>query len=661
MIIRPDEIDYDFFRNMKALDAGKKKSKVKYADGLLCFDIETTSLLDIEQAVMYIWQLQIDDEITVYGRSWEEFKNVFQEINEALPDDLTIVCYVHNLSFEFQWLKSVLPMDDIFAMDTRKVLKFNSDHWEFRCSYLHSNMSLKKYLKAMDVPEDAQKLEYDYKKIRYPWTELSQEEIAYCVNDVRGLRKALINEMHKDHDDLYSIPLTSTGYVRRQAKEAMRKSNYNIKDMLPDRIVFELLRSEFRGGNTHANRWNSNILFRRRTHGEIYSYDISSSYPSVMLTERFPCKFVPCKTEYFKIMYDQGRALLFRIKMFDVKLKNIFWGCPYISRDKCEQIDGGEYDNGRVTSADAIQCVLNEIDFDIIRSEYSFKYEIVLLYSARKVMLPHPFRNMLMQLYRDKTALKGVDDYMYGKQKGKFNSCYGMSVQNPIRPEIRFENGILQEDRFADVDKLIEEYQQNGWFPYQWGCWVTSYARLKLERGLRSIPPEDFLYTDTDSIKFLHNHDIDFQSLNKELIDEDLYAIDADGVVHYIGIFEKENKKSLQAFKTLGAKKYAYLDEHYNLHLTVSGVGKRAGAFELGGIENFNEGFVFETAGGTESVYNDFPPMDSIMVDGHRLQIISNILIRDSTYTLGLTEEYKRVLNALSNIDIKTHLYYDYE
>ncbi len=659
MIQTVDQFNYDYFRQLKVISTKKKHAAHKYVNGLLTFDIETTNIDEIAQAVMYIWQCQINEEITVIGRTWQEFIDFYESVNDCLSADAFIICYVHNLSFEFQFLKSVIPVDSVFAMDSRKVLKFDSGNWEFRCSYIHSNMNLAHYLKAMNVKQDFQKKELDYSVKRYPWTELTDEELQYCINDVKGLRIALINEMQKDQDDLYSIPLTSTGYIRRMAKDEIQKSNYPIRDMLPDVEVFDMLRSEFRGGNTHANRWNSNILISMPEH-PVYSYDISSSYPSVMLTERFPCAFVEHPVKYFRMALDAGRACLFRIRMYDVELKNPLWGCPYISKAKCEQIDQGDYDNGRVLSAKAIQCVLNEIDFEIIRSEYHFRFEIIKLYTARKTMLPATFRRMLLKLYQDKTALKGIDDYMYGKAKNKFNASFGMMCQNPCRPEISFHDGMLIPDYEINEAELIDKYHREGWLPYQWGCWVTAYARLKLEKGLRAIDPESFIYADTDSIKFIGNQSAAFQRLNEELIDYDLFADDRKGNRHYIGIFECETPEPLKAFKTLGAKKYCYLDDKYNLHLTVSGVSKKAGALELEKIENFNEGFVFQTAGGQEAIYNDFPPMTEYRIHGKSVQITSNIMLIDSTYTLGMTEEYKRLINLLSNINIKTDLYHDY-
>ena len=177
---------------------------------------------------------------------------------------------------------------------------------------------------------------------------------------------------------------------------------------------------------------------------------------------------------------------------------------------------------------------------------------------------------------------------------------------------------------------------------------------------MRLIDPDGLLYVDTDSVKFIGNYDKEFKQLNKLYMHKELSALDVNGKRHYIGIYEKENDKSLQAFATMGAKKYAYIDEDGQLIVTVAGVNKKLGAEELGDIENFREGFIFRKAGGTEAVYNDDPPIKEIRIQNHIQPITSNLYIRDSTYTLSMTFEYKRLLNFLSNVDIKTEVYYDY-
>ena len=652
--------DYDM-RNIRRIlplpfPKGRKKKKIQYIDCVAAFDIETTLIQKYKQSVLYHWQFQIKN-TTVTGRDWQSFRNFYDRLNKNIAEDCHMVVFVHNLSYEFQFLKSIIPVDEVFAMDKRKILYFRSGKLEFRCSYLLTNQSLSRFLKSMNV-KDQKITGFDYSKQRFPWTEMTQEEIHYCVNDVKGLTQALIKKMKLDNDNLYTIPRTSTGYSRRLSKQRLSKHIKWIRRILPDLEVFRALRDEFRGGDTHAHRFNSNVLIKA---DQINSYDISSSYPAVMLSEDFPMKFYPAESKYLIQYINYGKACLFYIVFQNIRLKDESFGDPYLSKAKCTNIMDGVYDNGRILSASALRTCLNEIDFSIIYAEYDFDaYIIDQLWIADKKKLPEEFRDLLKETYEQKTALKGTGkDYEYMLMKALFNAFYGMMVQNPCKPDFVYdpETGLITEDFEKTEEALIQEYQKTGWLPYQWGVWVTSYARLKLHKGIHCIPPEQFIYADTDSVKCIGDHAAAFEKLNEEYLNEELSALDAAGNRHYIGIYEHDDE--YKAFKTMGAKKYAYIDMNDQLHITISGVNKKLGAEELGSIENFKEGFIFRRAGGTESIYNDVPEPAEIMIQGHKLKITSNIAIMDSTYTLSLTEEYRRLLNFLNETDIRYSLHYE--
>lgn len=647
--------DFKFKNLHLKIQQTRSRKKIKYADTVCAFDIETTNIDKYRQAVMYIWQFQIGPQWTVYGRTWEEFRTFLQKLRDQLPDDTYLVIYVHNLSFEFQFLKSIIQIEDVFAMDDRKILRVRSGPFEFRCSYIHSNMSLDRYLKAMDV-KDKKVKGFNYKKKRYPWTKLTKAELKYCINDVRGLVQAVQTEMLRDGDDLYTIPLTSTGYSRRLAKQALGPYRRWIKGMLPDLDCFQALRRAFRGGDTHANRYNSNIIIDGSKVGGIHSWDISSSYPAVMLTERFPRALIRKDPALFDSEYKHGKACLIHIYMEDVKLHDPRWGSPYIPKAKCETLVGAQLDNGRVLSADHLDMYVTEIDFEILAAEYEFKYSILDLWTGTKSRLPDKFRDLLMQTYTEKTQLKGGDAYMYGKKKNLFNSYYGMTVQNPCKPNYEYKDGVMQL-KDETLEDLIVNYQKTGWLPYQWGVWVTAYARQKLHAGLAIIDPDDFIYSDTDSIKCIGDYSESFEKLNQKYRYDEFSALDPKGKRHYIGIYEYE--ESYKRFKTMGAKKYAYEDQDGQLHITISGVNKRLGAQELGTLDRFKEGFIFRSGGGLAALYNDVPEVTDVRIQGHRLPITSNVALFESTYTLGMAMDYKKLILWLMNNDIKSALHYE--
>ena len=652
-------------KNRRGNPAGKKRH---YMALVTAFDIET-SLLPGDQSVMYIWQWQFGTDYTVIGRTWDEFRELQTRIRSVLPSEKWLVVYVHNLSYEFQFLKGIYSFseDDVFAIASRKVVK--CDMWgcfEFRCSYKLTNMSLKQFTKRMRV--EHQKLsgeEFNYSKVRYPWSELTDEELEYCTNDVLGLVEAITALMTRDGDTLQTIPMTSTGYVRRNAKRAMRKDLHHnfVHSILPDIELYRALRESFRGGNTHANRYYAGDIVRN-----VHSADRSSSYPAVMCNCEFPMSvFVPIMKSDLnagyitRCMTIRHKALLLRIGIENLRLKNKYWGCPYLSSDKCRNVDDvvDTFDNGRILSAHYIETTVTDIDLRIIMEEYEGKiYFLQGWYSSYK-KLPQPLIDEVIKYYREKTELKGVagQEIYYDKAKALLNSLYGMMAQDPVKHRQLFRQiGDWAVDEKPDAE-ILEKSNAKAFLAYQWGVWVTAHARNALERGIRLVHETegaDFVYCDTDSVKYTGN--VSWDQYNEERIREckesGAYATDPAGITHYMGVFETEDDPETGVaywqFKTLGAKKYAYIErEGEGVHCTIAGVNKQKGGAELdkhGGISAFAEDFVFKEAGGTEARYNDDPAIRQMEIDGHILDITSNVAILPSEYTLGITGEYERII-----------------
>lgn len=659
--------DYDIIakapaEKRKRGNQGTKKRRT-YKSIICAFDIETSRISDA-QSIMYIWQFQVGPDYTIIGRSWKECFRFLRRIAALCDEGEYIVIFVHNLSFEFQFLRSYyhFAADEVFATGPRKVLKADMfDHLEFRCSYLHSNMSLKAYLRQMRV--EHQKLdggEFDYDAVRYPWTPLTDRQLEYCINDVRGLVEAIRYEMDKDGDNLYTFPLTSTGYVRRDVKKAMRElSRGYVFGMLPDWQTYTLLREAFRGGNTHANRAMAGWIIPN-----VKSADISSSYPSAECNNKFPVsKFrhePKPSMERLQWLIEHGYAVLARVQFWGVKLKNKYWGCPYLPTDKCRNIVDAAVDNGRILAAGYLEITVTDIDLKIILSEYQANaIDVTAIDFARYGWLPDPLIDVIERYYRIKTELKGSDDpddlYMYAKNKAKLNSVYGMSAQNPVRVPMTFDDNAPEsftQDWSQWGPELLEEANKRAFFPYQWGVWCTAIARFRLEEGLRLAHGRNaiFVYCDTDSVKYIG--DIDWASYNKEReLDAEAslaFATDRKGVKHHMGIYEDDGEYI--RFATRGAKKYAYIqrekDGTEKLHITIAGVNKSAGAKELeaaGGLDAFlHDKFTF-SSGETEAVYIDHIRKFET-IDGHRLRLAPCVTIRPSFKTLSDTAEYEELL-----------------
>lgn len=646
----------------------KKVDKTLFRNCMCAFDIETTYLDEIEQSIMYIWQFAVMDLRTdniwyCFGRTWDEF---IELLNSFYHDGITIMIWVHNLSYEFQFLRHWLPFvkDKVFSLKSRKVVRADIDGIQFRCSYIQTNKSLDAFTKDMGVVH--QKLSgviFDYSKKRFPWTEMTQEELQYCCNDVVGLLEAMRVRMKMENDTLYSLPLTSTGYVRRLAKNAMKSYNYNqLHAMMCNEDVYRLLRLEFRGGDTHANRYHVNQILEN-----VASFDRASSYPDVMLNYRFPMSaFTPRMITDIEELERKCKVrdccFIAVFTITHLQQRDIYYGAPYLSLDKAVEISGQVVDNGRVLSADKAVYVFNDIDWKIVKSEYVGEVEISQVYIAKYGYLPRAFRDLVIDLFHKKTSLKNVEgqELNYMRSKELINSLYGMCAQNPVKPDVIYMDEPEQAfklEEIVDIGEKLEKYNKKAFLLYAWGCWVTAWARLKLKEMI-NIVGDNFVYCDTDSVKFLVRDDYKriirkIEEYNKGLkelsISNNGYATDKKGIVHYLGVYEYE--ETYKKFKTLGAKKYAYVHEDGTFGITIAGVPKKAGAREMEKIENFNVGFIFRDTGKLESVYNDcdygtYYPDDS---PEHRIEIRSNIVLRESTYEIGLSAEYMYILASVGN------------
>lgn len=678
-----DVCTYDYSKISSAelcpVRQGRKRKReennaVRSKNLVTCFDIETSkkvykteydkySRKEVPryQSWLYIWQHAIEDDVII-GRTWEEYETHLDRINEQLAEDEKLVIYVHNLSYEFQFLSGIFHYDndEVFAIDRRKIAKVNHGKIEYRCSYILSNLSLDVWADKMKVKHRKKVGDLDYNVERYPWTVLSDTELGYCVHDVIAVVECVHTALDVEGDTLDTIPLTSTGYVRRDCRRAMHQwSRFNLDELKPDLDLWRILREAFRGGDTHANRYYAGMIL-----DDVKSVDRSSSYPDVMCNELFPMtrfqrEKCPSIDMLNYLINKRKKACVFKVIFRNIRLRDRMNGFPYLSIAKCKQLlhcvdNEGKRDetrplndNGRVLQAALCSTTLTDIDWKIVCAEYEWDDVIISdIYHARYGYLPAELRGVVQDYYRRKTALKNVEgqEVLYFLSKTKINACYGMTAQNPVKQPLLFddESEELWSIGKEDEGGLLDNYNAKAFLVYQWGVWVTAHARYQLREMLWAAGYKA-VYCDTDSVK--HVGEVDFSAYNKERQGKSAasmsFASDKFGKCHYMGVAETDGEYA--RFITLGAKKYVYEDKK-GLHITIAGVNKKKGAAELGKLENFEEGFTFHDAGGAELTYNDHPEIEFLNVDGRKLPITRNVVITDSTYTLGLDAAYRDVL-----------------
>lgn len=571
------------------------------------FDIEVSSFYknSEKQACMYIWQFGILNWVT-YGRTWEELKLFLNALTALLNcrEGPRLVVYVHNLSYEFQFIRRQFEWDKIFFLDVRKpVYAVTKTGIEFRCSWKLSSKSLAK------VGEDLQKYtvhkktgDLDYKLIRTSVTELSQTELGYCENDIRVVL-AYIQEKIEHDGDITKIPLTNTGYVRQFCRSGcfQNRKVYRavINGLTLEPSEYNMLKKGYTGGFTHGNAYYVESARRDITLKNVQSYDFTSSYPSVMVLEKFPMSKGE-EVELTKLTMDKfhwylkTHCCLLTVTLYGVKPKLNFE--HPLSSSKCDDKVDVYEDNGRVVEATKLTTTITEQDWFTLTEFYSVKaFDIVKLIVYKKSYLPRSFIQTILELYRRKTELKDVEgeEVNYMISKNMANSAYGMIVTDIVRNVINFDN--YAEDPFQSTkpnlkDEIIKyNMSLNRFLFYPWGVWVCAYARRNLFTGIKECG-DDYIYADTDSVKFLHpeRHLKYFEDYNNKIL-EKIDAVCAyykfkeedrakfspktkKGVVKTIGVWDDEG--TYDEFKTLGAKRYL-VRKGKKYKLTVAGLNKK--------------------------------------------------------------------------------------
>lgn len=592
----------------------KTNQKIEYYNIACTFDIEASSFYENfvrkpenKRSLMYAWVFGIKN-LYVLGRTWDEFIELMNIVTETLCTYLKrrIIVYVHNLSYDFQFFRKYFTFDKVFALTERDIIKgVTIDGIEFRCSYKLSGYSLSKVAEHL-TKHNVKKMvgDLDYNLIRTPITPLTEKEINYIIHDALVVI-AYIEEEMETYGNITKIPLTKTGKVRNYCRDAClhtykdhKKRDYKFtnyrrimnKVTINSVMEYEELHQTFAGGFTHGNH-----LHTGKISYNVSSLDETSAYPSVMVVEQFPMYKgelieLQSKEEFYK--YLRLYNCMFLATFYDIE--ETFTYEHYISGSKCIEHVNPKIDNGRIYKADKITIMLTEVDFEIISKTYKWKKLTVKNFRYyRKGYLPRDFVLSILDLYENKTVLKGDEEHIVEYQQSKefINSCYGMTVTDICRPEVVY-NGNSDTDvwthELPDYQKVIEKYNRDKrrFLFYAWGIWVTAYARRNLWNAILECG-EDYRYSDTDSVKFvnLDKHKDYFIRYNNNLYKRfefvlNLQNIDINKIkpktnkdeIKLLGSWDYEG--TYKRFKYLGAKRYLYEDKDNELHLTVSGLNK---------------------------------------------------------------------------------------
>lgn len=699
-----------------------KKETRTYCDDIICFDTESCnffvspegkvySINDIFElcnfnvpkiekcfetfkagALPYIWQCSINDWV-LYGRELPEFNNILTYITDKTAGAETHI-WIHNISWEYQFMREIMQFDDKFFTEARKPLNLKKDGLVFRCSYRLTNLSLAKWGEQIGVDKAVGDL--DYHALYTPWSDLGEKPMYYCEQDLRVMIAGIRN-YKKQYKHIKDIPFTQTGIPRRDIKNLGRKTKgftTKVAKMQPKTAEeWKVYHATYAGGLTLINPDHAGILYQCHTPdapGYINvssdpdnpiaqrSVDRKSAYPAAML-EKYPC------TEFFKTSekpaWDDGNHHLCLLEFKNLKAK--YDVTPW-SASKRIMIQGAKYNpdglsknNGKIIRCDRYAGYFLETDYRLLKMYYTWDECIV--HSHRVALSDYMDKHVveyMLKRYEAKTLRKtDADPTLYNLEKQKLNSIYGMCGTALIHDDIIEEGWDFttrhksDDEILADLKKL-QDYDYNNVLPYIWGCYVTSHQRLALMTTLARIgnTPKDALaklsYTDTDSGKGGYS-DEDMQivdNINQEIIDwtekrlkdqgidpELARPKDKKGRPQHLGTWE--NDANYYEILYLRAKAYAYRTHANDItHITLAGVPKAAGCI-LQSPADLKEGLYFDIFQSRKNLcqYIDGDNPQVIMPDGYQVTNKCGCVIRPTSYTLKLDNEYRQLIKYYIN------------
>lgn len=623
------------------------------------FDIETTNIVedDCKHAYMYHWQFSWNDDV-ILGRTWGEFTELLEIIKKqnSIPENVYIIVWIANESFEFQFMRSRIPIENVFAKENRQPIMFRSGCFEFRDALAVTGGNLD-YLATNFTTTKKMVGDLDYNILRNKNTPLTTKELQYCINDVVILSEFSRYVFDKYIIPTHYIPLTKTGILRKKVTNSAKKIegvNDAIQSCFPAEKLYNLMmKFLFRGGFTHGS-----VLYTGRILENVGSFDKKSSYPASMVNSYFPV--TPFSKNHRISQKDFEKCIAARCCMFLARFTD-FKTTSYHSIESLNKVvsisSRHTIDNGRIVSADYVEVFITELDFEIYKMFYTWSdMHIKKFWSSQRGRLPHYLLDNLVEEYTKKDYLKShgkQDTPEYAECKALVNTYYGLMVTALHPLENLYENGEWVE---RESEKSFSQQIEKLVLLPQWGIWVTAHARHELLSVVHLLG-NDVVYCDTDSIKCINvpqaqqiidKYNQKMIVKNQKVCNENNYPL---SVFEDIGIFENEGVS--EKFKCLGSKRYINT-KNGKEYVTIAGLPK-------GTLQNYcertntdiykafshNMEMNIDYSNKLTTHYNDEPHSD--IIDGVAMEELTSVCLYSIPFKMSLTQFYISYIEFIQN------------
>ena len=623
----------------------KRRGKRCYCNEVIYFDCETSNnhaadLLQLKTWIVSI-QVRFNGEYYLFRKPTEFTDWLRFLIKEyKLDPERRILCLAHNASYDLSylvpWLQQELPNEPRSGIyeGLSKIINYSQYCFDFYCSYMLTGKSLAKWSKELNVEHKKQVGLYDYDKILYQDSELSEDEQTYDMYDVLALEECYKKQLQLHGDTTATVPLTKTGYVRRRFRRGSQKDKDYRKKYFRDTMLsvdqYKMALWSFAGGYVHNNRYFKSKLVK--WYLGIGHADFRSHYPTqavdgplpVGKPETYydykhklykdfphsPVDFVDMWPEYFSLVH---------VRIYGAVLKYKGITIPFLQASKLFNLTKkgdklGKFrsmdDNGRVMKilSGACETVMDNLTLSIILKQYHVKMIVLRAVRWKCGPLPDCLADTIHELFKQKSDLKILHNEMvekYGihsneaieaafnlsQSKADLNGCYGMFATRPAREEYDLDYSrdpplvtIKGCGTDAEIQEQLDKFYKssNSFLAYIIGIAICAKARYELFEFIEAVGYNNILYADTDSLFYLKTQENvkAIKRLNALKHKTAPYIVNSEGKRIYYNVFEDES--DIIAFKGLHSKCYGYVTTKNELVLTIAGIP----AFTLIGMKD---------------------------------------------------------------------------
>lgn len=376
-------------------------------------------------------------------------------------------------------------------LDYNKIVVYVCDlalFYQLHYDYFYKNINRKSYVFFSKF----QPLYFRVKDIEFRSVE------ALSLKSFDELKNAFETDF-KDETAMSHIPTSTAGTVRNDLKRIIRTSWRGTIERINNMSDTTFLSKAYSGGD--GGKAPGKIK------GQLYSFDITSSYPAMLYYKQYPAGSWSC---------------IAGNKVHESDLRNpfiitaTFYNIEYSSLNKSimdHWVEYGEqmrFDKKRLVSAKSAKITCTSLDFDTIKNWYTYdKVDVECIYVCSKwERLPEPIRAKVKQYFINKK-----DAYT----KRKLNIIYGVFCQDPNKPMWHFP------------DDNRSPYIKDSLFPFQVGVFCSAYARKRLNNLLFALK-DTACYWDTDCVKgYVSDMDTVYQIVQQQNdIMKQYYADDDD-------------------------------------------------------------------------------------------------------------------------------------